>query len=213
MFVVKIPQGSTAYQANDGRYYGRSEFEAKYLPDHEVRLRMSRGKVARGTVNVHLPRVVLGFEEESRTRKQYEAAVRSWETDTPEIIRPEERLRVIQATQIPDKLTLGFAFRNDGEITIHAPVVEFSELRSERLAGGQLAVAIPTRVNMEGQVIYPGDELRIGNFDSWLECKREVSLAPRDCSVRWKVFLHNSPPSSGIIDLGVLIQNARSEGS
>jgi predicted HTH transcriptional regulator len=32
VFVVQIPQGSTAYQANDGRYYGRSEFEVKYLP-------------------------------------------------------------------------------------------------------------------------------------------------------------------------------------
>src|SRR5262249_49352121 len=48
VFVVQIPPGNTAYQANDGRYYGRSEFGAKYLPDHEVRLRMSRGKVARG---------------------------------------------------------------------------------------------------------------------------------------------------------------------
>jgi predicted HTH transcriptional regulator len=50
VFVVQIPAGSTAYQATDGRYYGRSEFEAKHLPDHEVRLRMSRGKVARGEV-------------------------------------------------------------------------------------------------------------------------------------------------------------------
>jgi predicted HTH transcriptional regulator len=34
VLIIRIPQGSTAYQANDGRYYGRSEFEAKYLPDH-----------------------------------------------------------------------------------------------------------------------------------------------------------------------------------
>jgi hypothetical protein len=26
-------------------YCGRSEFEAKYLPDHEIRLRMSRGRI------------------------------------------------------------------------------------------------------------------------------------------------------------------------
>jgi len=66
VFIIKIPQGSTAYQANDGRYYGRSEFEAKYLPDHEVRLRMSRGKVARGTVFARLVTVDLGVERERR---------------------------------------------------------------------------------------------------------------------------------------------------
>ena len=38
LFVIRIPKGSTAYQAKDGRYYGRSEFQAKHLPDHEVRL-------------------------------------------------------------------------------------------------------------------------------------------------------------------------------
>jgi hypothetical protein len=46
VYVIQVPQGSTAYQANDRRYYGRSEFEAKPLPDHEVRLRMMRGQVA-----------------------------------------------------------------------------------------------------------------------------------------------------------------------
>ena len=50
VFVIHIPQGTTAYQADDGCYYGRSEFGIKFLPDHEIRLRMSRGKVARGTV-------------------------------------------------------------------------------------------------------------------------------------------------------------------
>jgi hypothetical protein len=52
VFVVQVPQGSTAYQANDGRYYGRSEFEAKHLPDHEVRLRMMRGRLAQGQVKL-----------------------------------------------------------------------------------------------------------------------------------------------------------------
>lgn len=47
VFIIRVPPGNTAYQAKDGRYYGRSEFEAKFLPDHEVRLRMSRGKAAR----------------------------------------------------------------------------------------------------------------------------------------------------------------------
>lgn len=45
--VIEVPKGNTAYQASDCIYYGRSEFEAKALPDHEVRLRMNRGRVPR----------------------------------------------------------------------------------------------------------------------------------------------------------------------
>jgi hypothetical protein len=212
-YLPGLRAGKHRLSSDDGRYYGRSEFKVQFLPDHEVRLRMSRGKVARGTVNVHLPRVALGFGEESRIRNEYQAAVQSWDTDNPEIITPQDQLRLIQASQIPDKLTFRFAFRNDGEITIRAPVVEFSELRSERFSGHQLAASIPARVNMDGQAIYPGDERIIGNSDPWLECRRELSLEPGDCSVRWKVFLDNSPPSYGTIDLGILIRNARSEGS
>lgn len=50
--VIDVPQGTTAYQAADRRYYGRSEFEARPLPDHEVRLRMHRGRLPRAHVEV-----------------------------------------------------------------------------------------------------------------------------------------------------------------
>jgi hypothetical protein len=46
VFVIQIPQGTTAYQARDRLYYGRSEFNVEALPDHEVRLRMMRRQVA-----------------------------------------------------------------------------------------------------------------------------------------------------------------------
>jgi hypothetical protein len=46
VLVVYVPQGVTAYQAKDHRYYSRSEFETKSMPDHEVRLRMMRGRTA-----------------------------------------------------------------------------------------------------------------------------------------------------------------------
>ena len=51
-YVIQVPQGTTAYQAHDGRYYGRSEYECKHLPDHEIRLRMDRGKAPSATVKV-----------------------------------------------------------------------------------------------------------------------------------------------------------------
>ena len=57
--IIQIPQGSTAYQAKDLLYYGRSEFKIEALPDHEIRLRMSRGKVARAAVRLRLQRIAL----------------------------------------------------------------------------------------------------------------------------------------------------------
>jgi hypothetical protein len=69
VFVIQIPQGSTAYQANDARYYGRSEFEAKPLPDHEVRLRMSRGRVAHCEIVANVA-VDLGVARQNRIRAE-----------------------------------------------------------------------------------------------------------------------------------------------
>jgi len=43
------------------------------------------------------------------------------------------------------------------------------------------------------------------------ECKRETILGGGDYRVDWKVFLDNSLPSFGEIDLGTLLQNARNE--
>jgi predicted HTH transcriptional regulator len=51
-YSIYIPPGTTAYQASDHKYYGRSEYESKSLPDHEIRLRMFRGKTANAQIRV-----------------------------------------------------------------------------------------------------------------------------------------------------------------
>jgi hypothetical protein len=178
VFVIEIPQGNTAYQANDGRYYGRSEFEAKYLPDHEVRLRMSRGKVARGII---LPRVVavdLGIAKQSRALAEAEAkrseVKRRAEKGEIEIARrnpdgtigfddPEAMMELLSAEQImlsasklPDTVTLDFVFRNDGELTIRSPAVQFQETRNESLFGpeqAQIIKSVPKRLKLEDAII------------------------------------------------------------
>jgi hypothetical protein len=50
--VIAVPQGTTAYQANDQRYYGRTDYGVEPLRDHEVRLRMLRTRVAVGVVQL-----------------------------------------------------------------------------------------------------------------------------------------------------------------
>ena len=49
-YVIHVPQGTTAYQASDKRYYGRSEYECKALPDYQIRLIMFRGKLPSAVV-------------------------------------------------------------------------------------------------------------------------------------------------------------------
>jgi predicted HTH transcriptional regulator len=75
VFVIHIPQGTTAYQADDGCYYGRSEFGIKFLPDHETRLRMSRGKVARSTVRARLLQITPGEQEDKRRHAEAPIAI------------------------------------------------------------------------------------------------------------------------------------------
>lgn len=41
-YVVEIPKGHTAHQANDGRYYRRYNFESVFMRDYEVRDLMNR---------------------------------------------------------------------------------------------------------------------------------------------------------------------------
>ena len=88
-YVIQVPQGSTAYQANDGRYYGRSEFEVKYLPDHEVRLRMMRGQVAQVQIEVcHDTYRTSNDEFQRRVKKAEEAEMffEGWnKTDQPRV--------------------------------------------------------------------------------------------------------------------------------
>lgn len=213
VFVVHVPQGSTAYQANDGRYYGRSEFEAKFLPDHEIRLRMSRGKVGRAGVHLRLRRIALGESHREEVRAKHPEVVQALLTDAADAMSrfPEAVFEVMNSHFVPDQIDFCLVLRNDGELTIRDPVVEVQENRSLQLFDGWnvQGASLPRRLDMHGEAVYPGDERDISGSERQLRCKRDVKLDRGDYEVRWRVFLDNSPPSEGEIDLGTYIQKAR----
>jgi hypothetical protein len=212
VFVIQVPQGSTAYQANDGRYYGRSEFEAKYLRDHEIRLRMSRGKTARAGVHLRLLRVTLGADHEAELRAKHAPAIEAFKTDAADAVRRfPELLDLMMARYHPDEISFDLVLRNDGELTIREPVVKLREARAQQLLDGWTVQSgsLSARLEMRGNVIYPGDDREIAGSGCHLRCKREAALAVGDYVVCWKVFLENSPPSAGEIDVGSEIQSAR----
>jgi hypothetical protein len=218
VFIIQVPDGSTAYQAKDGRYYGRSEFEVKHLPDHEVRLRMSRGKVARGTVFAKLAVVDLGVERERRARERLEsnrAADRSEEIEIdrmangkPIFFNPKYDFDLMSAKFLRDVIRYEFCLRNDGEITIRAPLVRFQEINKEN-NGVRVLERIPPRISFNDTIIYPGDEIIIAGAQLAFECERDFVIQEGDYKIRWNVFMDNSPPSTGNIDIDIVTQEAR----
>src|SRR5262249_41636716 len=87
VFIVYVPQGATAYQAKDHLYYSRSEFETKSMPDHEVRLRMMRGRAAQACLEL------CSFQSEpfrtlAKRGRRLIRAKRAENTDTGDVERP-----------------------------------------------------------------------------------------------------------------------------
>lgn len=213
IFVIQIPQGSTAYQANDGRYYGRSEFEVKHLRDRDIRLRMSRGRIAQAQVYARVKSVVLGADHEGDLRVKHAGAIEAFKQNPKDAFeRFPELIDLIGAGVQPDVISFDFVLKNDGELTIRDPAVKLIEARPPGLFDGFTlhGSALPSRLEMGGDMVYPGDEREIPESEAKLQCRRGVPLCNGAYIVKWKVFLDNSPPSEGEIDLGAVVENARS---
>ena len=76
-YSIVIPKGTTAYQAKDFRYYGRSEYERKALPDHEVRLQMMRGHIAQATMLVGKAQYITATKHNENLKAKKEAFLAS----------------------------------------------------------------------------------------------------------------------------------------
>jgi predicted HTH transcriptional regulator len=88
-FVVVVPAGSTAYQANDRRYYARQEFGVEPLPDHEVHLRMARDRIPQLHFEAADQRVVIATDEYAERQRQL-AQYHAQTGDTLELSPPAE---------------------------------------------------------------------------------------------------------------------------
>jgi len=156
---------------------------------------------------------VLGAAHEAELRSKHPEAIEAFKTDAADaVIRfPEVFVELMLAHHQRDEIVFDFILRNDGELTIRGPAIELREVRSEKLLDGwtvQGGRARP-RLEMPGEVIFPGDQRIIECSECKLLCKREVPLAEGDYVVGWRVYLDNSQPSAGEIDVGGEIQSAR----
>lgn len=173
--VIGVPRGSTAYQANDRRYYGRSEFEVRALPDHEIRLRMLRPRVAVARVEVEpVERLNIGH-----TFYKFRTVIHNVGDLTI-------RNCILSLTFQRD---LACALAEDGTDKF---IVNGTEVR------------FPFQSDDSNLPIYPGGSLICPGKDWMVALPQEVSFTETSLECRWKVYLDDAPPSSGHLQIAQL---------
>lgn len=130
--VIEVPQGTTAYQAKDFLYYGRSEYETKPLPDHEIRLRMAQGKLPQ--IEARLCAIKRIKSEDifpGSNPEQWRAEVEQSLCKVPSVT-PEQQASVLQVInsvlQDQTKTVYQFALEivNEGELTVSDLLVQLT---------------------------------------------------------------------------------------
>jgi len=202
-YVIYVPQGTTAYQASDFRYYGRAEHEIKPLPDHEIRLLMTRGKLPSAIVEIN------DFIEDEvmfNPQKATGGVIKQIESIFDKNSLQEESLMVkryrfslclkntgeINITEY--KVLLNFPSENSFELDPYSRTVKdgWAEYGYGPSIGSEQGR--PLKVN-----IFPGDTQYIREYEFVLP--RNKFLTDIDLFVDWTLFLRNTLPISGRIDL------------
>jgi len=118
-------------------------FNVEALPDHEIRLRMNRGKITRATIRARVRAVTLGTGQQgerlAEIRDQEEsldaveqikeaAGNAGIELGDDSIDTVKKRAQLNEARDIarnfPDIISFDLVLRNDGELTIRDPAIE-----------------------------------------------------------------------------------------
>jgi len=208
-YVIYVPQGSTAFQANDHRYYGRSEYESKSLPDYEVRLRMFRGKAPNGIVRAgrcdtkdicvlsQNLKGVLGpqherfIEELSKPDQHPEVKLRKYEIylvveNTGEVNLTEFKVRLDIPPENGLKLKSYSRTVKDGWLEYGGYGIPYRRQ--------ELQQATPMRVN-----IYPQDAYSLTSYTLYLRANENIQ--DEGFAINWTLYLPNTLPIRGKIEI------------
>ncbi len=221
--IVYVPQGSTAYQAKDHVYYSRSEFETKPMPDHEVRLRMLRGRIAQARVAIRNFEVVTA-EQDWRSRQ---ASIKS--NRESGVLRREEGRTLLEAPRRAfDEYRFEIVIENIGEVTIRDLMLylrfdtdvevcrtinragkqsislkegkalrfRFDEgVRKAELPGKRGNFVPPTRK------LFPGDHVLFPDEHWYGHIPADSATRNHSLLMHWAVYLDDTPPAFGEIDI------------
>lgn len=216
VYVVAVPQGSTAYQASDRKYYGRSETQVGALPDHEIRLRMMRGRIARATITYK----VVGFKsgrvaeqaiEDEKRNVLNRSTVESEQMDEEHVAA---LLEVMNARYIPDEYELTLTIENQGELTVREPVVEVClQCRFDTYGNISSAPPLYSRYELSGETIYPGDRRLIPSCRITFSVGRSTVLPDEQALLSYRVLLDAAPPHAGVIYLSEVLRSSSHENA
>lgn len=221
VLIVYVPQGTTAYQARDHIYYSRSEFETKSMPDHEVRLRMLRGRIAQARLEVRDCQVLTAEREwEERQEKikneQYAGLL--------PIIEQREYLEAPRRNF--DEYSYRLSVANTGEVTIRDLMLSLQfdsdiELqcttKSEKqritgTAGAELRYRLDegirkTELPGRGEFVpaprklFPGDRICFPDGSWFAHVPSGTAPDSHKLLLRWAIYLDDMPPAFGEIDV------------
>jgi len=233
--VIYVPQGTTAYQAKDRRYYSRSEFESTPMPDHEVRLRMQRGRTPQACLELGSGlRITKDQELQRRLKNKAEMEVGLFIPRRRTGSSREELAEVALPKQGFDKLEFNFAVVNTGELTIRdfALVLRavnrderlvlldkrnrrvdaetrFRFLRAAELETRDLMGKNKTIQCKPEEKLFPGDRIDFPDQEWSLYVPSTSTLEADKLLAEWTIFLDDTIPYRGVIDLGVELQKKR----
>ncbi|MFQ5903576.1 MAG: helix-turn-helix domain-containing protein [Candidatus Binatia bacterium] len=220
VYVVTVPKGTTAYQSKCTlRYYGRSEFAADPLHDHVIRLLMTRGRVAQAALSL-LNCTVLRTSEDKLAQWKKEKA--KWDDEHRDLRDEEMIMEYFKSGLREPRLTSEYSFqtslKNTGEATIDDFLLSVSfkfgdELTVEKPGGSIVVSGTEEKFRMPGEKrterysypkirIFPGDQLVFPGGTWRIEVPHGKSLKDSNLMIRWAVYLEDSPPSSGELNVG-----------
>jgi hypothetical protein len=218
-YVIQVPQGSTAYQARDRRYYGRSEYECKPLPDHEIRLRMFRGKAANAVVKVRDWQIeVIPPGEE---KKPYghgflppglQSALASIEpSQRPNLQRYRFSVVVENVGEINIlelKVLLGIT--PTGRSSVDGLSLDYKDGWPSPRWGFVSVISEPSAQPSAMKVnVYPTDQLTV--LDEEIVLMEGESFGDMGFALHWTLYLRDSLPIQGQIDLAQAYEESQQQ--
>ncbi len=204
---IHVPTGSTAYQAHDRCYYGRSEYESKALLDHEIRMLMFRGRVSNAAVSViscsrtqesHPSRT--GSVRSSRAKNLLQSAEYRSEALRQSVFRlgPGDRIEIVRFTFSAVVENLGEKNLTDFRLLLRLVGQHNTEICKDTTIFGE-APAVKV-------LIFPGQIYPIRSYS--LILLPTDSFRELEFRLDWHLFLSNALPVNGQIDLNTEFERA-----
>ena len=223
VYVIVVPKGDTAYQANDYIYYGRNGFRSEPLPDHLVRLIMLRGATATARLEVDHCETLTKDEYDQyrfhlivvnngqRSIEDFLLAVSvSVADDTLQLWAPtlfvdnEDEIRN-ELKSVESMLEIGEDFEEyKRHEMLQGPGIPFQsgdELRCSFRRMMQLLYHVDhKKIFPQDRLIFPGGKWLIESVP------HDAAFAAYRPRLRWTIYLDNAFPCAGEIDLGERFQ-------